>query len=109
MSLGIKKKTLSLASSKDDLDSQISEILGGKPTSEVTQEIDIATKAHDGYQKERQDGGKKVAKDIQTRLNAFSQFLGAYAGIADAVSSAGGPYSQIGFQTLSILLIVSVT
>lgn len=108
VSLGIKKQALSLASSKEDLDRRISELLSGKPTSEATQELDIATKAHDGYEKDRQNGGKKIAKDIQSRLNAFSQFLSAYAGIADAVSSAGGPYSQVGFQTLSILLVVSI-
>lgn len=107
--LKLKEQRVELAGSREGLQRQLSEITGDTPfsSSMVVHEVDSATRAHDAYQHERAKGLKMVASGAQRHLNDFAQFVGAYEGILERVSSAGGPYGEVGYQTLSILLIVS--
>ncbi|KAK4446489.1 hypothetical protein QBC34DRAFT_331299 [Podospora aff. communis PSN243] len=110
-----KKRDVTIASSKDELERQISGMLGQSsgagspgPSSLVLQEMEGATKAHEAYQDQRLAGGKMVASAMQRRLDDFAQFVGAFDGLMEKIASAGSPYGEIGYQTLSILLIVVV-
>lgn len=106
--LRVNKQEISLANSKDELDQQISDIRDTLPARDVaTSELQATTKIQDSYQDQRQAGAKQVASVVQRGLNEFSQFIRAYSGLANAVSTAGGPFAEVGFQSLSILLIVS--
>ena len=92
-----------IANTKDELDRQIAEVQG--PLS--IEGVETATSAHNAYQQERLAGGKKVANAFQRKLSDFAQFIGAFDGLMETIASAGSPYGEIGYQTLSILLIVS--
>lgn len=63
-----------------------------------------AARTRDILAEERSRG---IGADAQRGLYAVSRFAAAYSSILDAVSSASGPYAEIGWQTMSILLIVS--
>jgi hypothetical protein len=110
---GGRRQDAPLASSKEELERQINGIIGQGggslgPSTLVLQEVEGATKAHETYQDQRLAGGKMVASAMQRRLNDFAQFVGAFDGLMEKIASAGSPYGEIGYQTLSILLIVSL-
>jgi hypothetical protein len=102
-----------LANSKEELERQIQDALGGTPprppaSVDAARELEGAVKVQGAYEEERQAGGKMVGSVIQRYLNQFAQFVGAYGNLLEAVATAGGPYGEVGFQTLSILFIVSL-
>jgi len=98
-----------IANTKDELDRQIAEVQTGTQSSGPLsiEGVETATSAHNAYQQERLAGGKKVANAFQRKLNDFAQFISAFDGLMETIASAGSPYGEIGYQTLSILLIVS--
>jgi len=100
-----KNPDANLANSKDAIERQISEIQGESLL--VGQEVEGATKALESYQQGRLAGGKKAASSLQRRLNGFAHFVSAFDGLMEKIASAGSPYGEVGYQTLSILLIVS--
>ncbi|KAK3984334.1 hypothetical protein QBC44DRAFT_337174 [Cladorrhinum sp. PSN332] len=107
--------SLTLASSKSDLDKQISD-LGGDTRSteavEALQEFDGVSTALDAYQNDRSAGGKRgkrIASRVQHGLNKFAEFVNAFDGVLQKVASAGSPFGEVGYQTLSILLLVITT
>ncbi|KAK3690380.1 hypothetical protein B0T22DRAFT_515714 [Podospora appendiculata] len=109
-------KDETLASTKEELERQILKIKGdrhNRPSrastgAVATKDLDAATKAHDAYTQERAAGGRMVASAVQRGLDAMAKFIGAYSSLLETVMSAGGPYGEVGYQTLSILLIVVV-
>jgi hypothetical protein len=106
--LGIDNNNLHLASTKEELNRQIEEVQDGLSPRLVAQEnLDEASKSHDVYTENRKHGAKKVGRWAQEFAIGFSAFVSAYSGIVDAVKTAGGPYGEVAYQTLSILLIVS--
>ncbi|KAK4159563.1 hypothetical protein QBC43DRAFT_326896 [Cladorrhinum sp. PSN259] len=110
-----KADTKNFASSKQELDKQISDVTGGQNhlgAVEAVQESEKATKTHDRYRKDRGRGGKKakrIANQMQHGLSSFAQFVSAFDGILEKVASAGAPFGEVGYQTLSILLIIITT
>jgi hypothetical protein len=107
--LRISNKEFQVATTKDELNKQIEEIQNGESLHAVALEnLDEASKSRDAYQLDRKHGAKRVGRWGQEFANAFAEFVSAYSGILDIVKGAGGPYGEIGYQTLSILLIVVV-
>ncbi|KAK3319661.1 hypothetical protein B0T19DRAFT_432835 [Cercophora scortea] len=110
-------KSENLASTKEELEGQISKIKGDhdgpsrSSTSaavDAAQDLNAATKARDAYTQERAKGARKAASAVQHGLDAMAKFISAYSSLLETVMSAGGPYGEVGYQTLSILLIVVV-
>jgi hypothetical protein len=54
-----------------------------------------------------QKHGKQPGKYVQNFLTTFSRYLEAYSGVVEVVKSAGQPYGQVAYSTLSLFLIVS--
>jgi hypothetical protein len=95
--LGIDNSNVHLASTKEELNKQIV----------AQQNLDQASNSHSVYTENRKHGAKRVGRWAQEFAFGFSAFVSAYSGIVDAVKTAGGPYGEVAYQTLSILLIVS--
>ncbi|TVY32027.1 hypothetical protein LSUB1_G008432 [Lachnellula subtilissima] len=107
--LKIGSKEVQIASTKEELETQIEAVRNRlSPPLLALQNLDDADKAHDVYTEYRKKGPKRVGRWAQDFANGFSQFVGAYSGIVDIVRSAGGPYGEVAYQSLSILLIVVV-
>lgn len=103
-------KRLDLASSKDEFEKCLRK-MGEDDSPELGQraveEFRIAAGTLLSYQQKRTHGMRRVNKALQESLFAVSRFVAAYSSILDAVSQAAGPYAQVGYQTMTILLIVS--
>jgi hypothetical protein len=101
--------TLTLASTKEELLNQIEEAKTGIPRRlSALENFRRASFAHHAYVEEREKGAKRVGRLAQEKANKFAQFVAAYSGITELVKTAGEPYALIAFQTLSILVIVSL-
>ena len=100
-------EAIKIAKTEDELKQQIEDIRswdsirGG-----ALESLDEASKARETHQDQRKYGGKRIGRGAQEFVSGFAQFLGAYSSILDIVRGAGGPYGEVGYQTLSILLIV---
>lgn len=107
--LRVGNKEVQVAATKDELKKQIEEIQSGESLRTIALEnLDNASKSRDEYQFQREHGSKRVGRWAQEFANGFAEFVGAYSGIIDIIKGAGGPYGEVGYQTLSILLIVVV-
>ena len=73
----------------------------------AAEQFEAASKSQDVYKQQRESGIREAGAMFQKGLYAFAQFAASCSSIVEAVSSAAGPYGQVGYQTLSILLIVS--
>ncbi|KAJ2986019.1 hypothetical protein NUW58_g5232 [Xylaria curta] len=109
----LKKDNSRVASTEAELFAQITQIRNAyKTTSQdrmaAVQGFNEASRARDMYQKRRQEGTLRFAHRIQAFANGIAEFITAYSGIIELVRGAGGPYGEVGYQTLSILLIVFV-
>lgn len=100
----------SLASNKEELVLHIRQA-GEKESVELgdfaVNEFRATSKTLNTYKKKRKGGFRAANTALQDSLVAVSRFAAAYSNILDAVSSASGPYAQVGYQTMTILLIVS--
>ncbi|KJX99082.1 hypothetical protein TI39_contig374g00028 [Zymoseptoria brevis] len=108
---------------------QVKQILGGNlPKHRVTNKDELVDQlrlmspeelgdiAHGGmrsaeqqkqsYTDDRKHGPKKVGAAAQRFFKSFADFIEAYSGVAHLVRSAGAPYGEAAFETLSLLLIV---
>ncbi|TVY81584.1 hypothetical protein LSUE1_G003620 [Lachnellula suecica] len=107
--LNISGTEIPIASTKEELGIQLEGVQKGIPPASVSlQALENATKSHDLYSQDRRKGMKQAGRRAQEFANGFSQFVSAYSGIVDIVKGAGGPYGEVAYQTLSILLIVVV-
>lgn len=107
--LRISNKEVQIATTNDELKKQIEEIQNGESIHAVALEnLDNASKSRDAYKLEREHGSKRVGRWAQEFANGFAEFFSAYSGILDIMRGAGGPYGEVGYQTLSILLIVGL-
>lgn len=97
---------MQVASTKEELNKQIEDVQDGISPLVALQSLNDASKSHHVYTEDRKHGTKRVGRCAQEFANGFSQFVAAYSGIVDIVKSAGGPYGEVAYQTLSILLIV---
>lgn len=96
-----------IAETEDELQQQIEDITcWDRIRGSAFKSLDEASKAQETYQDQRIQGRKRLGRGVQEFASGLSQFLGAYSSILDIVKGAGGPYGEIGYQTLSILLIV---
>ena len=105
--LKIGSGEVQIASTKEELETQIEAVRNRTFPILALQNLNDAYKAHDVYTEDRKKGPKKVGQWAQDFANGFSEFVGAYSGIVDIVRGAGGPYGEVAYQSLSILLIVS--
>lgn len=103
-------KRLDLASSKEEFENYLRK-LGEDDSPELGQraveEFRIAAGTLLSHQQKRTHGLRGANSALQESLLAISRFVAAYSSILDAVSQAAGPYAQVGYQTMTILLIVS--
>lgn len=103
-------KRLELASNKEQFEKNLRE-LGEDDSPELGQlaveQFRNATGTLLSYQQKRTHGLRGANMALQDSLFAVSRFVAAYSSILDAVSQAAGPYAQVGYQTMTILLIVS--
>jgi hypothetical protein len=86
-----------------DVESQRSMSIRGQ----AVEGFKAASESRESYQQQRKGGRRKVGAVIQHSLNSLSHVIASFSNIVETVASAGGPYGQVGYQTLSILLIVS--
>ena len=68
--------------------------------------VDKANESHVVYQNARATGRRRFGQQAQRFVTCFGEFLSAYSGIVDMLSSAGGIYSTVAYETLSIFLCV---
>ncbi|PQE06025.1 hypothetical protein CJF30_00004962 [Rutstroemia sp. NJR-2017a BBW] len=102
------KEEYHIATTKEELNTQVEEIRGGHNARGVALEgLDNAEKTHEAYLHNRQHGPKRVGRWGQEFASTFADFLSAYSGIIDIVKSAGAPYGEIAYQSLSILLVAT--
>ncbi|TVY38285.1 hypothetical protein LOCC1_G007041, partial [Lachnellula occidentalis] len=107
--LKIGSREQQIASTKEELETQTEAVRDRLcPPLLALQELNDADKAHDVYTEYRKKGPKRVGRWVQDFTSGFSRFVGAYSGMVDIVRGAGGPYGEVAYQTLSILLIVVV-
>lgn len=103
-------KRRELASSKEEFENYLRE-MGEDDSPELGQravdEFRIAAGTLMSYQQKRTHGIRGANTALQESLLAVSRFVAAYSSILDAVSQTAGPYAQVGYQTMTILLIVS--
>lgn len=59
------------------------------------------------FKEQRTRGILGANESFQRSVVAVSRFAAAYSNILEAVSKASGPYTEIGYQTVTVLLIVS--
>lgn len=101
---------LKLATNKEQFEQNL-RVLGEDDSPELGQvavdEFRIAAGTLLSYQQKRTHGFRGANRALQDSLVAVSRFVAAYSSILDAVSQAAGPYATVGYQTMTILLIVS--
>lgn len=108
--LRIGKQEVKIASTKDELNKQIEDVQNGQSHHAIAlATLDDASKSHEIYVQGRKQGLKRVGRWAQEFANGFSEFVSAYSGIVDIVQGAGGPYGEVAYQTLSILLIACLS
>lgn len=99
-----------LASSKDDFEKCLREI-GKEESPELGQlaidEFRAAAGTFTTYEEKNRRGLRRANTALQESLCAVSRFVAAYSSIVDAVSKTAGPYAEVGYQTMTVLLIVS--
>lgn len=103
-------KRFNLASSKEEFEKCLRK-MGEDDSPELGQravdEFRLAADTLQSYEQKRTHGLRGANRALQESLFAVSRFVAAYSSILDAVSQAAGPYAQVGYQTMTILLIVS--
>lgn len=109
----VLKGSFSLASNKQELEQcirRIGEQSGGsiKLGERAANEFNIAAERRETFKRQREDGLRGANAVLQESLFAISRFAAAYSSTLEAVSRASGPYGEIGYQTMTILLIVSL-
>lgn len=110
----VLKGSLGLASNKQELEQYIRKA-GQQPGGSVklgelaAAEFSGATEGRETFKRERTSGIKGASATFQESLFAVSRFAAAYSSILEAASKTSGPYAEIGYQTMTILLIVSFT
>lgn len=101
-----------LASTKRELLAQLQDV-GGEESrglgERAVKHFEDACETRDIHIQERQHGLRGAGQALNDSLFVVSRFAAAYSDILDAVTSAAGPYAQVGWQTMSILLIVSLS
>ncbi|KAI1337336.1 hypothetical protein F5Y15DRAFT_418098 [Xylariaceae sp. FL0016] len=103
------KVTPNLASTKDGVMEQIQQARDSPArTNSINQLVRQASMAQRDLLNRRQRSGKKVGHWFQEHLYTFSQFVESYSKVIELVASAGGPYSIIAYQTLSVFIGVCV-
>lgn len=105
-----ENRDVQIASTKEELLKHIRDAGEGHSPSLgdlAAKHFEVASKSQDVYKQQRESGIRGAGAMFQRVLYAFAQFAASYSSILDAVSSAAGPYGQVGYQTLSILLLVS--
>ena len=108
--LKIGNREAQIAATKEELKKQIEDVQSGDFLQILALEnLGSASKSHDIYRLGRKHGSKRVGRWAQEFANGFADFIGAYSGIVDIIKGAGGPYGEVAYQTLSILLIVSLS
>ncbi|KAI1873284.1 uncharacterized protein JN550_003537 [Neoarthrinium moseri] len=100
-----------VASTKEELRQQYEHFAPQEVSTSSTTAINEFKNVSDSistYQNRRQIGMRAVGAGLQRGMNDLSVVIAKFSSIVDAVAGAGGPYGQVGYQTLSILLIVFV-
>lgn len=108
----VLKGSPKLASNKKELEQRIREIgdhSGGSNAigERAVAEFNHAAERQESFQQQGEGGSRRANAVFQESLFAISRFAAAYSSILEAVSKASGPYGEIGYQTMTILLIVS--
>jgi hypothetical protein len=105
-----KRGNIETATTQEELERQISTYQQDYSSlkTEALGALNSAARANTIYKQDRQTGAKKVGRGAQRFINSFADFLKAYSGIVEILRGAGQIYGEVAYETLSILLIVSV-
>ncbi|KAL1852363.1 hypothetical protein Daus18300_012258 [Diaporthe australafricana] len=71
-------------------------------------EFSDATGRLEMFKQSRTRGIRGANATLQDSLFAVARFAAAYSNVLEAVSKTAGPYTEIGYQTMTVLLIVFV-
>ena len=91
---------------KEDLEKEIAKYDYSNLKNEAGNILNAAARVNSTYNRERQEGRKKVGRIAQEFINSFSEFLGVYSGIVNIMKGAGQIYGEVAYETLSVLFIV---
>lgn len=72
----------------------------------MVQHVRRASAAHNKYLIDRNSESKKARGWIQGYSDMLLNFVEKFSKVIEAAATAGGPYSTIAYETLSILVIV---
>lgn len=105
----VLKGSLKLASNKNELQQRIQNVGDKMGLGELAAAaFSDASERLETFKLKRTSGMQGANKVLQDSLFAVARFAAAYSNILEAVSSAAGPYTEIGYQTMTIVLIVSL-
>lgn len=65
-----------------------------------------ASAAHNKYVSDRETGSKGTRNWVQANAEVLLSFVERFSKVIDAVATAGGPYSAVAYETLSIMVAV---
>jgi hypothetical protein len=91
---------------KEDLEKEIAKYDYSNLKNEAGNILNAAVRVNSTYNRERQEGRKKVGRIAQEFIKSFSEFLGVYSGIVNIMKGAGQIYGEVAYETLSVLFIV---
>ena len=66
-----------------------------------------ASKIKAMYESNRRTGRRRVGREAQVFVQSFAHFMHAYSGIIELLRRSGDVYSEVAYESLSILFIVS--
>jgi hypothetical protein len=91
---------------KEELEKEIAKYDYSNLKNEAGAALNAAARVNSKYNRERNEGGKKIGRFAQEFVHSFSEFLGAYSGIVNIMKDAGQVYGEVAYETLSVLFIV---
>lgn len=72
----------------------------------ATQLLRTASAARNNYILGRENGSKRIRNWVQAHTEVLLTFIEKFSKVIEAIATAGGPYSSIAYETLSIMVIV---
>ena len=98
---------MEVANSKDGLIRQIENARDPHSSrTTATQLFRRASAAHNKYVFDRETGSKGTRNWVQANTEVLLGFVEKFSKVIDAVATAGGPYSSVAYETLSIMVAV---
>lgn len=107
LALGKGDQTKTVQNTQDGLIRQIEDARNA-PLRQLSavQLVRRASAAHNNYVIDRETGSKRMRNWVQSHTEVLLTFVEKFSKVIEAVATAGGPYSTIAYETLSIMVIV---